>query len=152
MKKKNPVCRKVFIASCMRHSSIRTKRSLTACVLQMAALQSPVFTSECKFSRFALECTFLLPPLYCTDDSMGSHMLCIIPESIPGSQNNCTIETPQVETVQLKWDAITTTYSTPQSHADCGLMHFAASPSAYLQRKVQNLFAVSPTTVLVHVL
>lgn len=56
---------KVFIVSCMRHLSVLMKRSLTACVLQMAALQSPVFNTECKFSTFALERTFLLQPLHC---------------------------------------------------------------------------------------
>lgn len=41
------------------------KRSLSDYVLQTAALQSPVFTTECKFSTFALEHTFLLQPLHC---------------------------------------------------------------------------------------
>lgn len=60
-----------------------------------------------------------------THDSMCNHLLCILPESVPGSQNNCTIETPQAETVQLKWDGITNTYYIPQSYEGCGLMHFA---------------------------
>lgn len=62
---KRSLCSKVFIVSCIRHLSILMKRSLAACVLQMAALQSPVFTTEWKFSGFALEHTFLLQPLHC---------------------------------------------------------------------------------------
>lgn len=73
------------------------------------------------------------------DDSMGNHMLSIIPESVPGSQNNCTIETPQAETVQLKWDGITIMYSIPQSYADCGLMHFATSPNISPQKTAKSL-------------
>lgn len=66
---------------------------------------------------------------------MGNRWLCILPESIPGSQNNCTIETPQAETVQLKWDGITTI---PQSYADCGLIHFATSPNNSPQKRAKS--------------
>lgn len=62
---KRSLCSKIFVVACTWHSSILMKRSLTACVLQMAALQSNVFTTECKFSTFALEHTFLLQPLHC---------------------------------------------------------------------------------------
>lgn len=73
-----------------------------------------------------------------TDDSMGNCWLCILPESIPGSQNNCTIETPQAETAELKWDGITTTYYIPQSYEDCGLMHFATSPNNSPQKRAKS--------------
>lgn len=55
---KRNLCSKVFAVSCVRHLSILMKRPLTACVLQRAALKSPVVTTECKFSRFAFRTYF----------------------------------------------------------------------------------------------
>lgn len=77
---------------------------------------------------------------------MDNHMLYIIPESITGSQNNCTIET-QVETVQLKWDDITTMLCSSKTYK----LEFDAQVPAPPHRRVQNIFAPSPVTVLFYV-
>lgn len=55
---KRNLCNKVFAMSCIRHLSVLMKRPLTACVLQRAALKSPIFTTECKFSRLAFPTYF----------------------------------------------------------------------------------------------
>lgn len=62
--KRSP-CSEVFVVSCIEHLNVLMKRSLTACVLQMVALQSPVFTTERKLSTFSLEHSFLFQPLHC---------------------------------------------------------------------------------------
>lgn len=59
------LCSKVFVALCNRPLSAIEKRSPTVCVLQTAALQIPIFNTECKFSAFALEHTLLLQRLHC---------------------------------------------------------------------------------------
>lgn len=100
------LCSQVFARSCMR--------PLTACLLQRAALQSPVLPLNASFQDL-LFWTYFPAAVFATDDSMGNHLLCILPESIPSSQNNCTIETPQAETAQLKRDGITTMHYIPQT-------------------------------------
>lgn len=100
---KRNLCSQVFARSCMRPLMLVFYKGQRCKVLFYHWMQD--------FKTW----TYFPAAVFATNDSMGNHLLCILPESIPSSQNNCTIETPQAETAQLKQDGITTMHYIPQN-------------------------------------
>lgn len=127
---KRNLCSQVFVGSCIRQ--------LTACVLQRAALQSPVFTTECKFWRFALNILSWCSLCSATDDSMGSHFSISFQRASQAHKTTALLKHHKAETVELKWDGITNMYYIPQSYEGCGLKHFAPSPNNSPQKRAKS--------------
>lgn len=132
---KRNLCSKVFAVSCVRHLSILMKRPLTACVLQRAALKSPIVTTERKFSRFAFRTYFPAAAFALPQTTQWAIAGSASFQRASQAHKTTAPLKPQAETVQLKWDGITTI---PQSYADCGLIHFAASPNNSPQKRAKS--------------
>lgn len=128
---KRNLCSQVFAGCCIRQ--------LTACVLQRAALQSPVFTTECKFWRFAFwthfpAAVFALPQMTQWAVTCSTSFQ----RASQAHKTTALLKHHKAETVELKWDSITNMYYIPQSYEGCDLMHFATSPNNSPQKRAKS--------------